>query len=200
MQAGVIQMASLSPAWTRNRYILSGLAILGALLAAWWLLSPVAPAASTTEPGAVGEVTGGFAERGRAAPGFALATLDGGRLSLQELSGRPVLMNFWATWCPPCRAEIPHLVSAYEKYGDEGLEILAVDLQSDVDPDAVRAFAQEFGMTFPILLDSTGSVERAYLVRGYPTSIFIGRDGVIERIHWGPMTGGQVQEFIGEIL
>ncbi|MFQ5945081.1 MAG: TlpA family protein disulfide reductase, partial [Anaerolineae bacterium] len=87
-------MASVSPTWTRNRYLLSSLAVLGMLLAAWWLFSPGAPAVPTAEPGAVGVVTGGFAERGKAAPGFALATLEGGRQSLQGLSGRPVLINF----------------------------------------------------------------------------------------------------------
>ena len=138
---------------------------------------------------------------GKQAPDFTLMTLDGTEVSLSQFRGQPVLINFWATWCLPCREEMPELVRSYESHKAEGLMILGVNLTySDSLPD-VETFASEFNITFPILLDKDGAVaERLYRIPGVPTSIFVTRDGTIERIQVGIMTARQTAQYVAEIL
>ena len=138
------------------------------------------------------------AEVGRVGPDFLLETPQGGTLRLSDLQGQPVVINFWATWCPPCRVEIPELVAAYERYRDQGLVIVAVDLQEP--DDKVLKFADEFGMIFPIVIDRSGDVADVWRlggpVAGIPTSYFIDEMGVIQDFFFGPMT----EEFLAERL
>jgi len=138
---------------------------------------------------------------GKPAPDFKLATVDGMSVSLSQFRSRPVLVNFWATWCIPCREEMPELVRSYEAHKSEGFVILASNLTyTDSLPD-VQAFVKEFKMTFPVLLDKDGAVaERLYQIPGVPTSVFVRRDGTIARIQVGKMTPQQVDQFVGEIL
>ncbi len=138
---------------------------------------------------------------GKQAPDFTLPMLNGTEVSLSQFRGQPVLINFWASWCLPCREEMPELVRAYESHKAEGLMILGLNLTySDSVPDA-QAFAEEFHITFPVLLDEDGSVvERLYQVPGIPTSIFINQDGTVERIQVGQMSGKQIEQFVREIL
>jgi len=138
---------------------------------------------------------------GKQAPDFTLPMLDGAEVSLSQFRGQPVLINFWATWCLPCREEMPELVRSYETHKAEGLMILGVNLTySDSLPD-VQAFVNEFDITFPVLLDKDGAVaERLYRIPGVPTSIFINRDGTVERIQVGILTSRQIDQYIAEIL
>lgn len=138
---------------------------------------------------------------GQLAPDFTLKTLAGDQLTLSSLRGQPVLLNFWASWCPPCRREMPDLVHAYESYRADGLVILGVNVTFQDSTSGAQAFVDEFKITFPTLLDETGQVTNdLYRVRGLPTSVFINPKGLITRINLGPMTGGQMDEFIGEIV
>lgn len=123
-------------------------------------------------------------EVGYPAPDFTLATLDGGTLTLSELRGQPVVLNFWATWCPPCRTEIPALEQVYTELDGDVL-IIGVDVQED--PAEVAAFAQEIGMTYPVALDTQADVARLYQVRAYPTTYFINAEGTIVRVFTGPL-------------
>ena len=127
---------------------------------------------------------------GRAAPDFLLQTPDGGTLRLSALRGHPVLVNFWASWCTPCREEMPQIVRAYAAYRAGGLQIVAVDLQENAGQ--VRSFASEFGMTFPIAIDRTGAVASAWRiggpVKGIPSSYFIDAGGIVRARVFGPLT------------
>jgi peroxiredoxin len=138
---------------------------------------------------------------GKLAPDFTLSTLDGTAVNLSQFRGQPVLINFWASWCFSCREEMPEMVRMYESHKAEGLMILGVNLAfQDVLPD-VQAFASEFNITFPVLLDEAGTVtEKLYQIPGIPTTIFVNRDGTIERIQAGLITGPQFDQYVAEIL
>jgi peroxiredoxin len=112
---------------------------------------------------------------GKAAPDFTLPSIDGQQISLQQYRGKVVFLNFWATWCIPCREEMPALEQLHKQYQSEGLAVLAVDhKESD---EQVKAFFQKHTLSFPSLIDHNGSVFRDYLVAGMPTTYLIGRDG-----------------------
>lgn len=138
---------------------------------------------------------------GQLAPDFTLRNLAGAPMKLSDLRGQPVLINFWASWCGPCRLEMPDLVRTYAAHKAAGFVILAVNpTVEDTLPD-VNAFVKEFNMTFPVLLDETGAVtNQLYRLRGLPTSVFVNRAGRITRIHLGAMTNQQITEFVSEIL
>ncbi len=126
---------------------------------------------------------------GFSAPDFTLNALDGEKMTLSDLRGKVVLVNLWASWCPPCRAEMPALDAVYRKYRDTGFVVLAVNTTyQDTEADA-RAFVQRLGLTFPILLDRDGTTSQRYKLQGLPTSFFVGRDGIIRDIViGGPMS------------
>lgn len=127
-------------------------------------------------------------QAGFPAPDFALATPDGDTLSLSELQGRPILVNLWASWCGPCRAEMPAMQRVYEEYQDQGFLILAVNATNQDSETAAVAFAEEHGLTFPLLLDFDGQVSGDYQLRALPSSFFIDRAGVIQEVViGGPM-------------
>jgi cytochrome c biogenesis protein CcmG/thiol:disulfide interchange protein DsbE len=127
------------------------------------------------------------AEQGRAAPDFRLTTLDGRTVRLSDLQGKTVLVNFWATWCQPCRDEIPNIVQAYGQYHDKGFEVVAVDEQEN--PGIVKQFADAYGMAFPVVLDSSGQVGQTYRAGNtFPTSVWLDPNGVVTDVHYGPMT------------
>ncbi len=137
---------------------------------------------------------------GSVAPDFTLKTLDGGESSLSDYAGRPVLINFWASWCGPCRAEMPEIIAAYRAHRDSGLQVLAIDhAQLDVLAD-VEAFVDELGMPFPVLLDTQGDVIAAYAVPGLPTSVFVDAEGFVQGVNVGPMTGDVIAKYLADIL
>ena len=121
---------------------------------------------------------------GMAAPDFLLETIDGGELRLSGQQGHPIVLNFWATWCAPCRWEMPQFISVQDRLEAEGLLVIAVNLQEGVD--VIRPYAEDFGIDFPIVLDRNGSVADKYSLLGVPTSYFIDRDGVIRSVFHGP--------------
>ena len=113
---------------------------------------------------------------GQPAPEFTLTDLAGGTQRLSDYRGKGVLLNFWATWCVPCRTEMPSMERAYRALREKGVTILAVSLDAGSQAP-VEAFVKEFGFTFPILLDSSGASSRAYRVFGLPTSFLIDWNG-----------------------
>ncbi len=139
-------------------------------------------------------------EVGRAAPDFVLATPDGATLRLSDLQGKPLLVNFWASWCTPCRQEMPEIVRAYDARSG-AFTVVAVDLQENAGQ--VRDFADEFGMTFPIVIDTNGGVGEAWHiggpVEGIPSSYFLDAAGIVQARVYGPMTAGMLAENLAKI-
>lgn len=118
-------------------------------------------------------------EEGHFAPDFALKTLDGQTVRLSEFRGKKVvLINFWATWCPPCRLEMPTMQQIYSEYKGRGFEILAVNIEPDAQQE-IRNFIKELRLTFPVVLDPDMKVARRYRIIGLPVSVLIDRQGII---------------------
>src|SRR5215211_7133000 len=118
-------------------------------------------------------------QQGFLAPDFELKTPSGETVRLFDLRGQAVLVNLWATWCPPCRAEMASIEKIYQEYKDHGFTVLAVNMTYQDDPQAILPFVKAQALTFPILLDETGVMAQAYQLRSLPSSYFIRRDGII---------------------
>jgi peroxiredoxin len=140
-------------------------------------------------------------QKGFLAPDFNLSTTSGETIKLSDLRGQPVLVNLWATWCPPCRAEMPAIEKIYNEYKDEGLIVLAIDMTYQDTASDIPAFVNEYSLTFPILLDESGNVGTNYQLRSLPSSFFIGRDGIInEVVIGGPMAEALLRTRVEETL
>jgi len=133
---------------------------------------------------------------GEAAPEFRMQLVDGRHIDIQDLQGRPVMINFWATWCPPCRREMPDSLAASEDNSD--LIVLAVNVQEELK--VVGPFVDDFGITMPVILDGDGDLRNAYGVSGMPTSIFIDRDGNVSKVWPGILDGATLNRLLDEIL
>jgi peroxiredoxin len=136
--------------------------------------------------------------KGHPAPDFALPTLDGQTIRLSDYKGQPVLVNFWATWCGPCRAEFPDFQKAWVDNADN-LVIIGVNNTSTDLKDQVPAFVDEFGVTFPIVLDESGDTAKAYNILGLPTTIFIDRNGVVNEVFTGPLNKAYIETKLPEL-
>lgn len=160
----------------------------------WTVVSRVQPDSLQASPGSV-------AKEGFTAPDFKLGLMDGGTVTLSELKGKVVLVNFWTSWCPPCRKEMPAIESVYRSYKDLGLVVIGLNLTAQDSKQAAALFAQEVGVTFPIALDLDNSVGNLYRVTALPTSFFIDRKGVIRSvIVGGPMSEALIQSKVEELL
>ncbi|UYN89303.1 MAG: redoxin domain-containing protein [Anaerolineales bacterium] len=144
--------------------------------------------------GACSALAGAQPVVGSAAPDFALPGLDGEQVRLSDLRGQRVLLNFWATWCGPCRQEMPAIQARYN-HGD--FAVLAVDFGET--RQQVQNFVTEIGVDLPIVLDADGSVQELYRVRGYPTTFFIDTKGVIRFFHIGEMTANDIDNYLKQM-
>lgn len=146
---------------------------------------------TTTSPG-VG------LDAGKVAPEFTLPTLTrDATQSLAQLRGRPVILNFWASWCPPCRAEMPLLQSSYERYRETGPQIIGINYQEN--RSQAEAFARQSSLTFPILLDEGGQVGQLYRVTALPTTFFINADGTVAARHVGALTEPLLERYLAQL-
>ncbi len=134
---------------------------------------------------------------GYLAPPFRLTTLAGRQVALADFRGHPVLINFWASWCVPCRKEMPELVQLYTTHRAAGLVVLGVNLTYQDSLTDARSFAREFNVPFPVLLDETGAIARdLYRLPGIPVSMLVDRNGRLVRQHIGPMSMRQFEAFV----
>lgn len=135
------------------------------------------------------------------APDFTLDTLQGEKVTLSGLRGKIVVVNFWASWCLPCRVETPALQKSFEQYKDLDVVILGVNLTNQDLVSDVTAFVEEFDLTYPILLDRDGQVGLLYQISGIPTTFFIDRNGVIRTaVAGGPMSETFIRSKIEALL
>src|SRR5919197_6235623 len=132
------------------------------------------------------------ADVGQLAPDFTLETASGGTIRLSDLRGKVVLLNFWATWCEPCRVEMPEIEGTYRAHQAGGFEVVAVNLQESADE--VRPFMKELGLTFPAALDRDGAVSRLYRARALPSSLLVDRQGPVQYVRVGTLTKQGLEE------
>jgi thiol-disulfide isomerase/thioredoxin len=140
------------------------------------------------------------ARLGQPAPDFKLKTLGGTEVSISELKGRPVVINFWASWCPPCRQEMPLLTAAYLAHRDTGLEVVAINLTDQEAAKDIRKFVTEFQMPFPVALDAKGKTWKRYGLLALPTTVFVGSDGTVRLVNSGPINGATLDRDLAQIL
>ncbi|WAA10792.1 redoxin domain-containing protein [Fervidibacillus albus] len=178
--------------WNTKLFRLPFLAILGVSIGLF-LLQPSIPNGSAeaehnfTEKAAVGYV----------APDFELPTLDGQFVRLSDYRGKKVIVNFWASWCPPCQSEMPHIQAFYEQQDKGEIEILAVNLTNKDDGiHEVQSFVSDYGLTFPIPLDEDGNVGKIYPSVSIPTSYFIDSNGIIRGKIVGPMDQETMEKMV----
>lgn len=168
-----------------------GLMLLAALLGGAWIYRTRVPVEMTGLPGQA-------AHTNFRAPAFTLAALDGTTVSLTDLRGRIVLVNFWATWCVPCRSEMPAIEAAYQAHAVHDFAVLAINVGED--DNTVKTFVDEFHLTFPILLDRDLKVVQQYEVQALPTSLFVDRDGIIRATSLGGMNRASIEAELATLL
>ncbi|WP_027409182.1 TlpA family protein disulfide reductase [Anoxybacteroides tepidamans] len=124
---------------------------------------------------------------------FALHTLDGKEIRLSSFRGKPVIVNFWATWCPPCQKEMPEMEKFYKSHKQD-IELLSVHLTSQDRRENLQPFIKQYGLTFPVVMDEKGKILKLYQIQTIPTTYIIDRDGVIHKKVVGPMTYKQMKD------
>lgn len=174
---------------TRNRWhVLTGMILILGLAALVWGRIPAQSGTTALPPAPI---------IGYPAPPLSLQTVDGQPLALADLAGQPVILNFWATWCLPCRAEMPELQRLHERLAETGLAVIGVN-QAETLP-AIARYRQELGLDFPTVVDPRLGVSRQYGVNSLPTTFFIDRAGVIRDIFIGPMTDAVLADKLRKI-
>ncbi len=126
------------------------------------------------------------------APDFSLNDLNGQQVTLSQFRGKPVMLNFWASWCGPCRVELPEIQALHQAHDKGDVVILGVDFGEQAD--TVRSFAQENGLTYRILTDENSTISRLYHVPGLPTTVFVNKQGQIVETHLGPISRSAAEQ------
>ncbi len=197
-------MGDVSPAQSKWRRRLPVIASLLAIVIGLMLIAVPALLSSlsaTPRPALQsGLQSNGMPKEGAPIPDFVLPTLNGAKVRLSDLRGSPVLINFWATWCGPCKQEMPLLVEQYNWNKGRGLRVLAIDTLANDNVDDMRAFAKQFNMNFDVLVDETDAVAGGWQVVGLPTTFFVKSDGTVAKVQVGQLTSDQLKEYLRLIL
>ncbi|MCI0766220.1 redoxin domain-containing protein [Bacillus sp. TL12] len=139
-------------------------------------------------------------ELGNVAPNFLLQTVDGKEVHLTDYKGKKVLLNFWASWCGPCKIEMPDMEKFYIDMKGKGIEVIAINATaSEKSPDHVKQFLQENKYTFPVLFDIQGQANATYQIMSIPTSFILDEKGIIHFKHVGPMTYENMVEYMDSL-
>lgn len=127
---------------------------------------------------------------------FTLTDLNGEQVSLNQFKGHPVLVNFWATWCGPCKVEMPLLEDRFERYAPD---LIVLGINYDEPENIVQNYVDQLGLKFTILLDPGGKVNDQYLIQGYPSSVFIDKEGIIQAVHIGQLSDQVLDQYLAAI-
>lgn len=140
-----------------------------------------------------------YPKEGSNAPGYTLLDLNGEKISFSDIAkGKIVIMNFWGTFCPPCKAEMPALQSQYEKWKDQGVEVLGIN--QDKSRITAQRFVEQYNISFLSLHDDAEAVRKMYGVTDFPTTFFIGADGIVKEIRVGEMTEDYIERTIKRLV
>ena len=182
--------AAAPPSGKRN------VAVLGVVIAAVALMLWVGVRQSRrgSSPLAGGELV----EVGKTAPDFELQTLEGKSVRLSDFRGKAVVLNFWATWCDPCKIEMPWLVELQTQYGPQGLQVVGVAMD-DSGKDAIQQFARQMGLNY-VILQGKNAVGDAYGATGYPTTVYIDRSGKVRNKILGLVSKSEIEDNIKQAL
>jgi len=201
------QVRAVHDGWLKThwRMVASTIALVALAPLLWWVATrPIA----TTPGGAVsagGAAQGVGAQAGKEAPNFKLKDPEGKPVELKQLRGKPILLNFWATWCAPCKEEMPELEQIYRQYKGQGLVVLGVSVDDSSSVKGVPALLREGNpavgaYTFPVALDEKQEVTRQYHLLGVPASFFIDKDGVVRVIQPRVMSRSMIIDGLKTIL
>jgi peroxiredoxin len=134
-----------------------------------------------------------YSQAGKPAPDFELELLDGTKVSLSDFEGHPILINYWATWCPPCREELPLIQERLDRYSPD---LVVLTINAGEEPKTVRNFIQQKAFSFHVLLDPEWKAEALYGIYAYPTTVFIDREGLIQARYVGGMSAEILDEYL----
>lgn len=179
--------------WLYTNAALALLLIAAGVFMLFWMTDQTSPADGANP---VNQIVA--QHQGQTAPNFTLPVLSGEAVALSDYEGQVVLINLWATWCPPCKAEMPTLNAFYESHREQGFVVLAVNNKEDAA--TVNAYIQEKGFTFPVLLDTQAEMLDLYQVQGLPTTFIIDRSGQIQHVQIGEITEEQLNDIVGPLL
>ncbi len=172
------------------------LALLGVVLSGLLVVQACTPSSQAVSVGQQESAIG--VNVGDRAPDFTLTDLDGNQLSLSDFRGKVVFINFWATWCPPCRAEMPEIEAVHQQYKTKDVVVIGVDiLEAD---DKVRQFVKQGGYSWTFVIDSAGLVSADYNINAIPTSYFIDKEGIIRAVNIGAMTKRAMEAKLAEAM
>lgn len=165
------------------------------VLSVGWTFHSRVPSAAATDGALPPSPREGFR-----APDFTLALLGGGQVTLSELQGKVVMINLWASWCGPCRIEMPAIEKVYRAHKDQGFVVLGVNSTFQDNEADAAAFVRELGLSFPILLDRTGTASHRYQLRALPSTFFVDRQGVIRSAVFGAMNEALIESKVVELI
>jgi cytochrome c biogenesis protein CcmG/thiol:disulfide interchange protein DsbE len=188
-----------------TKWIIAAAAAIGVgVLTVSGLMGPSTPVVVDEPPvasaGADVKATPACKADGKANFNFTVKDMNGASVKLADYKGKVVVVNFWATWCPPCKAELPALIELYDRYKDQGLVILGIS--GDDDPETLRAFASEWKINYPMIVgrDESELMDAYGPIYGYPISVIVGRDGALCGKHVGPATKEEFEREIKALL